>query len=70
METTRDRLEEFLRRTERGRGAFLSRLFAFFSEDVVRAWAGVPEAPYEYLGRPTTYPASAGRGYTLDFALR
>lgn len=70
MDLGRQRLEEFFRRPEAGRGAYLSRLFAFFSEDIVRAWARAPEAPYEDLGRPTIYPASGSRGYTIDFALR
>jgi hypothetical protein len=64
------RLEEVFHSQEAGRGAFLSRLFAFFSEEVCRAWCACDAAPYENLGRPTVGASGGARGHTLDFTLR
>lgn len=61
-------LEELFRTQERGRGAFLSRLFAFFSEEVVRHWAACEQAPYRDLGRPVVWDAG-GKYHVLDFTL-
>ena len=47
---------------------FRSRLFGMFSEDIARAWAQNPKAPYAYLGRPTIFEGSADA--TVDFLLR
>lgn len=54
---------------EPGRGAYLSRLFAFFSEEVVRQWAACPEAPYSEAGRPVVWDADGQRFHALDFTL-
>lgn len=61
-------IEYLFRRDEKGRGAYLSRLFAFFSEEVVRHWSACEEAPYRDLGRPTVW-GDDGRHHTLDFTL-
>ena len=45
-------MEAVFRGSERGRGAYLSRLFAFFSEEVVRHWSACEQAPYRDVGRP------------------
>jgi hypothetical protein len=56
--------------SEAGRGAYLSRLFAFFSEEVVRHWAACAEAPYRDLGRPVIWDHnSRTRYHVLDFTL-
>ena len=62
-------LEQIFRTDERGRGAFLSRLFAFFSEEVVRHWASCEQSPYSDLGRPTVW-GEDGHRHTLDFTLQ
>ncbi|MGH9090009.1 MAG: hypothetical protein ACRDZR_01300 [Acidimicrobiales bacterium] len=64
------KLEDLFHSQEVGRGAFLSRLFAFFSEEVCRAWCACDAAPFMNLGRPTIGAASGTRGHTLDFTLR
>ncbi len=64
----RSSLEGVFRTGEAGRGAYLSRLFAFFSEEVVRHWAADGRAPYRDLGRPTVWD-EAGKYHTLDFTL-
>lgn len=61
-------LEEVFRSEEPGRGAFLSRLFAFFSEEVVRHWAACEQSPYRDVGRPVVWD-EAGRYHVLDFTL-
>lgn len=61
-------LEEVFRSDEPGRGAFLSRLFAFFSEEVVRHWAACEQAPYRDVGRPVVWD-EAGKYHVLDFTL-
>lgn len=61
-------LEDVFRSEERGRGAFLSRLFAFFSEEVVRHWAACEEAPYRDVGRPVVWDEN-GKFHVLDFML-
>lgn len=58
-------LEQLFRRPEPGRGAYLSRLFAFFSEEVVRHWAACEQAPYRDLGRPVIW--DQGKYHVLDF---
>lgn len=62
-------LEAFFRRDEPLRGAYLSRLFAFFSEEVVRHWTACEDSPYRDLGRPTVW-GEDGRRHTLDFTLQ
>src|SRR3954451_21716212 len=58
------------------RDKFLSRVFGIFSEQIVRIWCRMPQAPYEDVGRPTLRPLDnysgfpSGKGYTLDFAFR
>ena len=66
-----DTFVDFFRQRDReGRDKFLSRLFGIFSEEVVRAWCTLPDAPYADEGRPTLRHSSGGKGYTLDFTLR
>ena len=62
-------IEALFRTDEPRRGAYLSRLFAFFSEEVVRHWAACEQAPYRDLGRPTVWDEE-GRRHTLDFTLQ
>ncbi|HEV2128106.1 MAG TPA: hypothetical protein VGR22_05745, partial [Thermomicrobiales bacterium] len=62
--------ESFFRSREHARDTYLSRLFALFSEQVVRVWCMCPQAPYEDIGRPTLYEPGVSRGSTLDFTLR
>lgn len=50
------------------RGAYLSRLFAFFSEEVVRHWAACDSAVYRDLGRPVVWDNSK-KYHVLDFTL-
>lgn len=61
-------IEEIFRTEEPLRGAYLSRLFAFFSEEVVRHWAACEQAPYRDLGRPTVWD-EANKFHVLDFTL-
>lgn len=49
------------------RDNFRSRLFAMFSEEIVRAWGANDGAPYRDLGRPTLWRGS--KYFTLDFTL-
>jgi hypothetical protein len=63
-----DGLESLFRRAEPRRGAYLSRLFAFFCEEVVRHWAACEQSVYRDLGRPTVW-GEDGRRHTLDFTL-
>jgi hypothetical protein len=65
-----DLFEDIFRSSEPSRDKYLSRLFAFFSEQAVRAWCACPEAPYEDLGRPTLREPGQTWGHTLDFTLR
>jgi hypothetical protein len=62
-------MERLFRRAEPGRGAYLSRLFAFFSEELVRHWAACPQAPYRDLGRPVIWDEDDSRYHVLDFTL-
>jgi hypothetical protein len=62
-------MEKLFRRDERGRGAYLSRLFAFFSEEVVRHWAACEQAPYRDIGRPVVWDEESPRYHVLDFTL-
>jgi hypothetical protein len=62
--------EDIFRSSEPSRDKYLSRLFALFSEQAVRAWCACPDAPYEDLGRPTLYQSCQTRGHTLDFTMR
>lgn len=63
--------DELFRSPQARRDKFLSRLFGLFSEEVVRHWCAVPEAPYDDLGRPTIWDESGTpRYHTLDFTLR
>lgn len=65
-----DVFERFFRSSEPARDKYLSRLFALFGEQVVRAWCACPEAPYEDLGRPTLCDPGQTRGHTVDFTLQ
>ena len=62
-------MEALFRRPETGRGPYLSRLFAFFSEEVVRHWAGCDQAPYRDIGRPVVWDEAGDRYHVLDFTL-
>jgi len=64
-----DGMEALFRRPERGRGAYLSRLFAFFSEEVVRHWSACEQAPYRDGGRPVVWDEDRSRYHVLDFTL-
>jgi hypothetical protein len=64
------RVDAFFRSAEPARDTYLSQLSGRFSEQVVRAWCGRPQAPYENLGRPPLHAPDASRGSTLDFTLR
>lgn len=61
-------MEAFFRTPEPRRGAYLARLFALFSEEVVRHWSACPEAPYRDVGRPVVWDEDGGH-HTLDFTL-
>lgn len=65
-----DTFGRFFRSTVPARDKYLSRLFALFSEQVVREWCSCPEASYEDLGRPTLCEPGIRRGHTIDFTLR
>ena len=54
-------MEAVFRGSERGRGAYLSRLFAFFSEEVVRHWLACERAPYRDVGRPVIWDEDRSR---------
>ncbi|MGH2655512.1 MAG: hypothetical protein ACRDIZ_02225 [Actinomycetota bacterium] len=54
-------MQHLFRRDEQGRGAYLSRLFAFFSEEVIRHWAACEQAPYGDLGRPVVWDEESPR---------
>lgn len=62
--------DSFFRSGVPARDKYLSRLFALFSEQIVRTWCACPEATYEDLGRPTLCEPGLRRGHTLDFTLR
>lgn len=49
------------------RDNFRARLFAIFSEEIVRVWSQNARAPYRDLGRPTLW--QDGSFATLDFTL-
>jgi hypothetical protein len=63
-------MEALFHTSEPQRGAYLSRLFAFFSEDVVRHWSACEEAPYRDIGRPVLWDEDGPRFHVLDFALQ
>ena len=65
-----DNFSSFFRSAVPARDKYLSRLFALFSEQVVRAWCACPAATYEDLGRPTLCEPGMRRGHTIDFTLR
>ena len=52
------------------RNQYLADVLNLFSRDIVRCWADDPQSPYDHLGKPSLRQARAGRGFTLDFALR
>lgn len=62
-------MESVFRTGENGRGAYLSRLFAFFSEEIVRHWADCEAAPYRDLGRPVVW-GDDGKYHVLDFTFQ
>jgi len=62
-------MEELFRRDVPGRGAFLSRMFAFFSEEIVRHWARCECSPYRDLGRPVVWDDNGSKYHVLDFTL-
>jgi len=62
-------MEELFRRDIPGRGAFLSRLFAFFSEEIVRHWARCERSPYRDLGRPVVWDGNGSKYHVLDLRL-
>jgi hypothetical protein len=62
-------MEELFRTPEPRRGAYLSRLFAFFSEEIARHWAACDQAPYRDLGRPVVWDEGGSRYHVLDFTL-
>lgn len=49
------------------RDNFRARLFAIFSEEIVRVWGAHPKAPYRDIGRPTLWQGDSFA--TLDFTL-
>ena len=61
--------ENFFRSAEPARDKYLSRLFALFSEQVVRIWCACPESQFDDLGRPTLYVPGLKQGHTIDFTL-
>ena len=61
-------LEAIFRTDDARRDNFRARLFAMFSEDIVRIWASDERAPYRDLGRPTLWLPGDKRGSTIDFA--
>ena len=48
------------------KGAFLSRVFGIFNEEIIRIWARDPQSPYSISDRRPTLYDESGR-YTLDF---
>ena len=63
------RLADVFKTDEPGRGAYLSRMFAFFSEEIVRHWAACQEAPYCNVGRPVIWDTDGKQFHVLDFTL-
>ena len=64
------RLADVFKTDEPGRGAYLSRMFAFFSEEIVRHWAACQEARYCNVGRPVIWDTDGKRFHVLDFTLQ
>ncbi len=63
--------EDIFRSGVPARDKYLARLFALFSEQIVRLWCARDDTPYDDLGRPTLYPTAAAKPWhTLDFTLR
>jgi hypothetical protein len=62
-------MEALFRRNTPGRGAYLSKMFAFFSEEIVRQWTQCEESPYRDLGRPVVWDDAGSRYHVLDFTL-
>ena len=52
------------------RNQFLAAVLNLFSQEVVRCWVADAQSPFEDLGKASLRQARAGRGITLDFALR
>jgi hypothetical protein len=60
--------ERLFRTDTAARDNYRSRLFALFSEEVVRFWASNERATYRFIGRPTLW---LGKEFaTIDFALQ
>jgi hypothetical protein len=60
--------ERLFRTDTAARDNYRSRLFALFSEEIVRAWGRNERAPYRDIGRPTLWTGNAFA--TIDFALQ
>lgn len=60
--------ERLFRTDTAARDNYRSRLFALFSEEIVRAWGRNSKAPYRDVGRPTLWSGAAFA--TLDFTLQ
>lgn len=63
-------MEGLFRQDAPGRGAYLSRMFAFFSEEIVRHWTRCDQSPFRDLGRPVIWDSDgSSRFHVLDFTL-
>jgi hypothetical protein len=62
---TTGHFERLFKTDNRARDNYRARLFAIFSEEIVRAWSRNPNAPYLDIGRPTLW--LEGNFATLDF---
>src|SRR5688500_205868 len=60
--------ERLFRTESQARDNYRSRMFALFSEEIVRAWSRNERAPYRDVGRPTLWVGNAFA--TLDFTLQ
>lgn len=61
-------IEKILKDGPPQKGAFLSRVFGIFNEEIIRIWARDERCKYNIAERrPTLY--DAGKHYTLDFLL-
>lgn len=52
------------------RKQFIADVLNLFSGDIVRCWTADSRSAYDDVGKPTLRRTGAGRGLTLDFALR
>jgi hypothetical protein len=56
------------------RDKFLARVFGIFSEEIVRIWGKIAQAPYKYMGRPSIIIRNGERNgertLQLDFAFK